>query len=424
VKLDFFTPASRRSAIGRVSKLVVQALRAQGHEVHVVRAEDVSLLESPPHPFGGELVEWNDEAAMDALSSNCDAFVYHVGNNFPFHRGCIEWMPQRPGVVCLHDYFLGNLFHDWAARVGGRARNVVRAWYGDEVASRHFSYRGVEQILGETHERAPMTEWIVSQALAVLTHSSWGVDRVLAACPGPVRVVPLAYEAPETSEGTRGPHEDVFQILTVGHVNPNKRSESVIAAVAASETLRRRAVFRLVGLVEPERARKLGRLAEELAVRLEIAGEVDDATLAGALRDADVVSCLRYPTLEAASASTIEAMLSAKPVLVMDVGFYADLPSDCVRKISPHREIDDLRHALESLYADAELRGALGKRAQEWAQETFTAANYAMNLVALCEAAARAAPLIQASASFARTLVGWGASDRSAAWMADAARWS
>jgi glycosyltransferase involved in cell wall biosynthesis len=420
VRIAFFTPASQQSAIGRVSKLVVHALRDHGHEVDVVRAEDVSQLDSPAHPFGAPLFAWNDEAAMSELNAKCDAFVYQVGNNFPYHCGCLEWMPRRPGIVCLHDYFVGNLFYAWADRVGGQAANVVRAWYGDEVASHYFSYRG-EQFLDETYDKAPMTEWIAAQALAVLTHSSWGVDRVLAACPGPVLVVPLAYEAPQAFEEPTPPPADTFRILTVGHVNPNKRAESVIAALSMSE-LRRCSLYQIVGLVEPSMARKLRGLANEQGVAVDIAGEVDDEALGLAIRNADVIACLRYPTLEAASASTIEAMLSGKAVLVTDAGFYSELPSDCVRKISPAREVADLRRELESLYADREQRAALGKRAQAWARKTFTAANYADSLVSLCQRAARAAPLVQASASFARTLVGWGATRRAADWIADAVR--
>src|SRR3954468_12302771 len=67
VRLALFTPASLRSAIGRVSKLVVQALRADGHDVQVVRPEDLSLLDSPAHPFGNDLLAWNLEPAMNAV---------------------------------------------------------------------------------------------------------------------------------------------------------------------------------------------------------------------------------------------------------------------------------------------------------------------------------------------------------------------
>jgi glycosyltransferase involved in cell wall biosynthesis len=219
------------------------------------------------------------------------------------------------------------------------------------------------------------------------------------------------------------PADDRFHVLTIGHVNANKRPESVIAAISASEMLRTRARYHLVGAIAPEMKSRLGRRADELGVALEIAGEVDDETLQRAIREADVVSCLRFPSLEAASASTIEAMLHGKAIVVTDVGFYRDLPSDCVRKISPDRELPDLQHELESLFADERGRSALGRRARAWAEKTFTSANYAKQLVATCVAAAKVAPLVQASAVFGNTLAEWGAEARSIEWLAAAAAW-
>jgi glycosyltransferase involved in cell wall biosynthesis len=169
--------------------------------------------------------------------------------------------------------------------------------------------------------------------------------------------------------------------------------------------------------------KRLSRLARERGVALEIDGEVDDAALRRAIHDADVVSCLRLPSLEAASASTIEAMLHGKAIVVTDVGFYRDLPSDCVRKISPDRELSDLQRELESLFADESERSALGRRARSWAEKTFTPTNYAKQLVATCVAAAKVAPLVQASAVFARTLENWGAKPRSIEWLAAEAAW-
>jgi len=403
----------------------VQALRADGHQVHVVRSEDISLLDSPAHPFGSDLLIWNDQPSMNAVLSKCDAVVYQIGDHFLFHRGCVEWLPRQPGVVCLHDYFVGNLFNGWAQQVGHPvAASVVRAWYGDAVASRHFSYRSLEEAIAETHERAPMTEWIASQALAVVTHSSWDIERILRACPGPVRVVPLAYDAQESSGTTATSAGDRFRILTIGHLNANKRPESVIAAIGASDILRDRTTYRLVGAVDRNMKKKLTRLANERGVDIEIDGEVDDASLRHAIHQAHVVSCLRFPSLEAASASTIEAMLHGKAIVVTDVGFYRELPSDCVRKISPEQELPDLRRELESLFADESERNALGRRARSWAEKTFAATSYAGQLVATCVAAAKAAPLVQASAFFGSTLASWGANGRSIEWLAAAAAWN
>jgi glycosyltransferase involved in cell wall biosynthesis len=210
------------------------------------------------------------------------------------------------------------------------------------------------------------------------------------------------------------PHRDVddFTVLTFGHMNPNKRQESVIRALGNSDVLRRNARYRLVGRIEADHARHFTQVAHSVGVDLDfIPREVDNPTLAQAIQQAAVVSSLRFPVLEAASASTIEAMLWAKATLVTDVGFYSDLPDDCVCKVSPEHEIEDVQRILETLYAYPERRVALGAAAARWASEAFSPAHYTAELVKVCERTIEAAPAIAAGRFFAETLIRWGATE-------------
>ena len=409
-----FSPTAVPSAIGRVTGLLVAALIEQGHEVVVVRSEDVSDLDSPTRALPTRIIRWDDADAVRAVAETADAVVYQVGDNYSYHRGCLEWLPTLPGVVCLHDYFLGDLFRDWAAQHGPEADATLRSWYGEAADPRYFSHNQSVSFIAATAETTPMTEWVASMAQGVVTHSSWGIARVLAACPGPVRVVPLPYDAPGLAFGPRRTalaDDTDFTVLTVGHGNTNKRMESVIRAIGTSPRLRRSAVYRLVGGIEPVVAERLSALADSHGVRLSISGEVGDRELWEAIDQANVISCLRLPALEAASASTIEAMLYGKAVVVVDTGFYRDLPDDCVRKVSPEREVDDLRTALESLQADPSSRAALGERAAGWARATFRADGYAQSLTGICRDVAAAVPALEAMRFFADTLVRWGASE-------------
>lgn len=411
MKLVMFSPGLRASAIGKVACLVTQALGESGHEVAVVRTEAEQLLDAPAHAFGVHVLRWTDQAAVGKLLTQADGVVYHVGDNFLFHAGCLHWLAQAPGIVCLHDFFLGHLFTEWSLDKRMQAVAIVQAWYGEQTASGYFEHVGSRDFIEATREAAPLTEWIAAQARAVLTHSSWGVERVLASCPGPVRVVPLAYAAADAAGAlpvTSDADQDAFRILTVGHVNPNKRADSVIRAIAASEELRRQAVYTLAGAVAPEMAKQLRELAASLRVRVDILGEVDAAALGSLLRRADVVCCLRRPTLEAASASTIEAMLSGKVVIVEDAGFYSELPDECVRKIRPECEVDDLASVLDALRRDEAGRIELATRAGYWSRTVFTANNYSTQLVELVHECRRIEPLLVAMGRMAGHLRRWG----------------
>lgn len=414
MKFVMFTPAVTASAIGRMTSMVTRALVSHGHEIVVVRAEEPSMLAAPSHDFGVRQVPWTESAQVESALRGAEAIFYQIGDNYTYHQGCLAWLPHAPGIVCLHDFFLGHLFTGWSQGRLKEAHAILRAWYGLESADQFFSYHSANDFIAGTQDSAPLTEWVSAMAQAIITHSSWGLPRVLSACAGPVEVVPLAYAIQKDSSGVPPqPVSDAdFTILTVGHVNANKRAESVIRAIGRSAVLKEHAIYRLVGAVQPVVADQLSSLARDMGVRLVISGEVDSDTLSSALCQADVVSCLRWPSLEAASASAIEAMMHGKSVIVTNTGFYAELPDTCVRKISPENEIPDMQQALEYLYQNSVERAAMGEAAAQWALSTFTADNYARRLVAVSSAAQRAKPVISALQALTAQQRRWGASER------------
>jgi glycosyltransferase involved in cell wall biosynthesis len=409
MKVVMFTPGLKASAIGRMTTLVVHALRAAGNDVTVVRSEQDALMSKDAHDFGGEVLQWSNLAAVGAAVAAADSVVYQVGDNYEFHIGCLEWLERAPGIVCLHDFFLGHLFWAWAHHHPARADTVLKSWYGEAVASTYFRHPNSDAFIAATAEAAPMTEWIGGMALGVITHSNWGAERLCRACPGPIHVVPLPYNAPAGSDATSQGNSRNFHVLTIGHVNPNKRVDSVIRAIGNSPMLRDHTIYRLVGHIKTDTVVSLSGLARNYQVNVLISDELDNAALVNAIDQADVVTCLRWPSLEAASASAIEAMLYGKPVIVTDVHFYSELPDDCVLKIDPHNEIESLQNALEQLYQSPELRRQLGARAQQWAQATFRADHYAECLTNMAKDVSRARPALVAIDRLTQTLGRWGA---------------
>jgi glycosyltransferase involved in cell wall biosynthesis len=411
MKLIIFTPAVKISAIGRMTSLVTRALVAAGHEVTVVRAESAGLLSKETHDFHAALLPWNRQKKIAELASQADAVIYQIGNSFEMHQGCLEWMFRLPGVVCLHDFYLGHLFYQWAQTHREMANETIRAWYGKEVQAQFFSHSNGEDFLENTRDAAPMTEWICSQARGVITHSSWAINRVLRSCPGPVHVVPLAYDAPQHLMTSGTVDHEGFRILTIGHVNPNKRINSVVRAIGKSALLRESAIYSVVGKIQPETEAELTALAKRCGVRLVLSGEVDDTTLAQAVTQSDVISCLRWPSLEAASASAIEAMLYGKPIIVTDTGFYSEIPDSCAIKIDPSSEITNIQTALEALLTNRALGARLGDEAHKWANDTFRPEKYAQRLVEVAILARPIGPVVSALNYISDQMSRWGASN-------------
>lgn len=415
MKFVIFTPALKISAIGRVAHLITQVLIAQGHKITIVRAENSKYIDDPTHNFKTEMLYWTQQDNVINAAINADALIYQVGDNYDFHQGCIEWLRVLPGIICLHDFFLGHLFYSYAKDHREKSRLELSVWYESKIVNNFFNYSNSEDFIENTREKAPMLEWICSMAQGVITHSSWGVDRILKSCFGPVYSVPLAYDAPgilmAPSVFPNKLNNDIFNILTVGHINSNKRVTKVIQAIGKSGILRERTVYRLVGKITKNMENKLSKLAKKYRVNLIISGEIDEATLAKNFQMADVSCCLRWPSLEAASASTIESMLYGKPTLVTDTGFYSELPDSCVKKIDPQNEIPSLQSALELLYKNKTYRNELGIRAKEYAKNTFTAERYVENLLNMVLNIRKSKPLADTTNYFIELMYNWGASE-------------
>jgi glycosyltransferase involved in cell wall biosynthesis len=413
MKLIVFAPAITSSAIGRMTSLVTRELVSLGHDVAVIRTESEQILANATHDFNADLIPWNEMQAVRDLLEQADAYIYQIGDNYEFHQGALQWLPHFPGLICLHDFYVGHLFYGWAQTNRAQAQGILRAWYGNDAAARFFNYLTSEMFIEETCHASPMTEWICSMADGVITHSSWDIERVLRSCSGPVHVVPLPYNTAETEiagDTTGRSVADRFRLLTIGHVNKNKRVASVIQAIGNSSLLRERTSYRLAGYVKPEDAHALTALAYDCGVDLIISGQVDDEELASAIREADVISCLRWPTLEAASASAIEAMLYGKPIIVTDAGFFSEVPDTCAFKIDPHDEIGSIQSALERLLQDESHRFALGETARTWAVQTFNAENYAKSILEMIVLTHKAKPVLSAVDRILSIAHDWGGS--------------
>lgn len=415
MNLLYFSPVSKSSAIGRMNADVVKALMESGHQITVVATDAHPLDFTKTHAFETSVIHWTNQASVSNKAITCDQLVYHIGDNYGFHVGAIKWISRMPGLTCLHDFYLGNLFYGNYAidRNHQHYFNVVKQLYGEATANSYFIPMSAVDRIERTFQSAPMTEWIASLSSGLITHSSWGLDKITKHFSGPTRVIPLSYLTPHIDIDSAPSVSDKIRILTVGHMNPNKRIDSIIEAISGSPHLKQYATLQLVGPISADHSGKIKALADKLGVSISIHGSVDEDLLRRFFVDADISCCLRNPTLEAASASTIEAMQYGKAVIVLDHGFYKELPDDCVCKIPVDNEVAGLRNQLELLCKDQAYRKRLGEKAKNYAIHTFRPEQYARNIIEMCAQVPKASicrdRVNQATQYYKTMLESWGA---------------
>ncbi len=403
-------PLKAGSAIGRMGVRVAEALAARG------RAVELIATDHEPVKAGGRIASdlpvrhWTEiDLATFALAY--DSVVVNVGDHFFNHGGIFSLLGHAPCVAIMHDVYLGNLFNGWlwwnGSRPGVREAEVA-AVYGREAAPWLARQRAGELPLEDEAAHLPMTEWVARQAAGCLAHAPFYLPRLLRACAGPVDVAGLPME-PRPIAALEERSSDRLRVVTVGVMNANKCVDRVVEAITGSPTLRARTEYRLVGPIAPEEASRLRALAAAGGWRgLRIDGPAEEAELNVALEAADVVTCLRRPVLEGASASLVEALLAGRPTVVADAGCYADTPDDAAVKVPADVPVPALRAALERLAEDEPARRALGARARAYAEARFSLDAYLEVLEPLMAATARAGPVLRLSRGLGRGLAALG----------------
>jgi glycosyltransferase involved in cell wall biosynthesis len=103
-----------------------------------------------------------------------------------------------------------------------------------------------------------------------------------------------------------------------------------------------------------------------------------------ALREADLCINLRHPNSEICSLSLLEQMAFGKPVLVLNSGFFGEVPENCVVRISLENEKENIARELEKLVEGGGF-GKTGENAERFADANCTLQQYSDKFIMLIE---------------------------------------
>jgi glycosyltransferase involved in cell wall biosynthesis len=403
MRIAWFTPFHKSSAIGRFSRAVTAELgKFADVNIWYPPAEEthVASVGSICHP---------DDATIgpEALASY-DLCVYNMGDQIDFHRQAFLASRRVPGVVVLHDFVMHHFFAAHYLTDHGDKQEYYAAMtrlYGEAgrlaaLPVVNGTARGVWE--SDRVIEFPFFEEAIRGAYGVIVHSEFFREAVAEVYPGPVKRLFLAYDGPGQ---TRPPlsrrdlqiPDDKLLVVTIGHANPNKRILEVIEAIGNSKRLSGQLIFAVVGLCQGPYEEILRRAIRKFGLEntIRLAGRVSDEDLSSYLMHADICVNLRYPAMEGASASTIEEMLYGKPVIVTDSGFCSELPLGAVCKITPGNEVKGIGQALCRLAGDPELRKGMGDRAKRFATGQAQASRYAEGFLDFANEVTDALPILK-----------------------------
>jgi glycosyltransferase involved in cell wall biosynthesis len=286
-----------------------------------------------------------------------DVALYHVGNNPDAHGWIVDALRRTPGVVALHDFGLHHLVAGMTLGRGQRDAYLDLLEREHGVVGRLLGHGVVEKRVPPLWEsRAldfPLASFVLEHATGLVVHSRYVRDRARGAgFEGPIAVVPHpAWPVPDVAA------ERVASGLVVGCfgvVNASKRIPELLRATAGLRRTREDVTLLLVGPTAPgfDLERRLQRLG--LDGRGVVREDwVDERRLWARMAGSDVVVNLRHPTMGETSGSVLRGLSLGKPLVVSDVGWFAELPNDVALKVPPDRdEVATLTAALELLARD------------------------------------------------------------------------
>jgi glycosyltransferase involved in cell wall biosynthesis len=207
---------------------------------------------------------------------------------------------------------------------------------------------------------------VLGLATGLIVHSRYVEERARAAgYEGPIWRIPHpAWDVPSVPSAAI---EGSPLIGSFGNVNASKRIPQLLEAFARLRRARPDARLLLVGAVSPgfdldRRLQRLG-LSEEGILR---EAYVEEDRLWSLMSACEVCVSLRSPTMGETSGSVIRQLSLGKPVVVSDVGWFAELPDQVALKVPVAAgETETLYAALELLARDGGARQAMSAAALE-----------------------------------------------------------
>jgi glycosyltransferase involved in cell wall biosynthesis len=299
---------------------------------------------------------------------DADVALYHVGNDPDAHGWIVDALRKRPGLVVLHELVLHHLIAGITIgrRDGHGYLDAMERDFG--LAGRLLAHGVLENRVPYLWEARPQDFPLCGEILdlaeaGLIVHSRYVADAVRArGYSGRLWTIPHpAWPDPDVSAAdvTGAPLVGCF-----GHINAAKRVPQLVRAFTEVRRNHAGARLLLVGSAAPGFV--LPDMPEEAVIREEY---VPEDRMWSLMASCDVLVNLRHPTMGETSGSVIRGLSLGKPVVVSDVGWFAELPDEVAIKIpADEREQDALGAALETL-AEPAVRERMGAAAAAYAQD-------------------------------------------------------
>jgi glycosyltransferase involved in cell wall biosynthesis len=305
--------------------------------------------------------------------------LYHFGNS-PFHAHMWQLLEQFPGVIVLHDVFLGDAVY-YRSEYGYAPRSAFSAQlyaeYGYQALQSYKQNNDVSAIF----KRYPLSFKLIQSALGVIVHSQhakeiasnyFGAEATQSFAVIPhLRVLPPTGNK-NTARQLLGHAENEIIVCSFGHIVATKLYLELLEAWFAS-SLAANPLCHLVLVGDCQgtyaEAIKIKVSTSKYGERIKITGWVDDATFKAYLSAADISVQLRSDSRGESSGSVLDCLAYGIPTICNAHGSLVELAASSVLRITENFSTAELAESLNLLCHSAAKRRELSESGWAYVRE-------------------------------------------------------
>lgn len=275
-----------------------------------------------------------------------DFIIYNFGNNPDYHGYMYEMIQRYPGYIILHDYILYYLTVGYYANKdllfqkiyeleGNRGIQIVKDSLKKTESRNLLHHKQIAPLL-------PMNKEIIDRAKGIFVHSEYTMN-ILKNKYKEVDIYKINLVKCKTSEVNKNNFlhrhfkisENDYIIGSVGFIAETKQNELICHAVKRYNKKHEKKIhYVMIGE---------GNYVDLLLDKyIHKTGFLDNKQFFGAIASCDLIMNLRYPYNGESSATLIQCMDLKKPCVVTDIGWFSELPDNCVIKMPINCSDDDL----------------------------------------------------------------------------------
>lgn len=303
-----------------------------------------------------------------------DRVIYQIGNS-SFHEHMFDLLKKIPGVVVLHDFYLGHVQAAMEFLDNGNlpwTRELYSSHGYDAVLSR-FQADDLDKVVWNY----PVSLSVVNNSKGVIVHSNfskslaqkWYGDKITES----FTVIPLLRISSGNCDRTAARQSlsidgDTFLVCSFGILGKSKLNNRLLQAWKDSQ-LSKDPCCQLVFVGQnndDEYSRMILEMIKnnDLESQVKITGWASKELFNNYLASADIAVQLRTKSRGETSAAVLDCMNYGVPTIINANGAMADLPKNAVYMMPDEFSDEELVSALEELRQNFEKRVILGSNAR------------------------------------------------------------